>query len=128
VPRSGRGPATDDFVAAHEAQNAAGLFVQKIEIEIGVRETLGQIFHTSDLCVERIQPGLKRARFAFDLGAAEQAVIALYGGECEIKTKAERHGEIDQHTHCGPFSHAQLLCLLSCCASWRASLRQWHRH
>lgn len=37
--------ADDDFVGADQAQQAAGLFVQQVKIEVIVGETAGQVFH-----------------------------------------------------------------------------------
>lgn len=47
--------ANDNFVAAQQADNGARLFVQKVKVEIGVRQASRQIFHHRDVCIQLVQ-------------------------------------------------------------------------
>jgi hypothetical protein len=96
-PASFLASAHDHFVAAHQTQNVARLFIQKIEVKEIVGKSVGFVAHFGDL---NLQPGTLAFKFGglcVDLDALEEAIITPDAGEGEVGAKGKDNGKINHH-------------------------------
>lgn len=80
----------DDFIPAHVTQHHAQLFVQQVDVKIGVRQPVRQVAHPRQFGLQGRAFGRQFLAFGVDLHPAEQPVIALDRGEGEIAAPGSR--------------------------------------
>ncbi len=77
-------PTEDNLVRPDQTKDIARLAVQKIKVQIIVRQAPCFVFQRNNFLGQAIPLGLQRYHFGFDLHAPEQAEVALNAGEHEI--------------------------------------------
>ena len=92
--------ADHDLVGADQPQHVARLLIEQVEVQVGVRHPVRLVLQHRHLGLQLRALCLELPCLGFDLDPAEQAVVALHGGEGEVEPERKGEGEIDHHAKC----------------------------
>ena len=71
----------NDFVGADEAQHITCLFIQKVQIKVGIGQATREVFHACNLCFQKGKFSGKGAALCVDFRSFEDAIVALDRGK-----------------------------------------------
>lgn len=81
--------ADDNLISAQQAKDRAGLLIQQIQIEIVIRQPVGEIFHLRGFAFQLVEILTQRFGLGLDLDPPEQPEVALHGGKGKICAECE---------------------------------------